>query len=63
MAIERRPYSYDEAVSYRSRVYATFNIHSKHTCVAYIAENSQEQYHVGTTYNTVLQKWMRYLRK
>jgi hypothetical protein len=32
---------YDEAVSYRSRVYATFN-HSKHTMyISYVAENSQ----------------------
>jgi hypothetical protein len=62
MAIEKGGHTpYDEAVSYRSRVYATFN-HSKHTMyISYVAENSQtkEQYHVGTiTYNTVLQKWM-----
>jgi hypothetical protein len=60
MAIERRPYSYDEAVSYRSGVYATFYLYTLNIqwhCL-YFAENSEEQYHVGTTYNTVLQKWM-----
>jgi hypothetical protein len=40
MAIEK-VLPYDEAVSYRSRVYATFN-HSKHTMyISYVAENSQ----------------------
>jgi hypothetical protein len=55
MAIEKGGHTpYDEAVSYRSRVYAlltTLNIR----CISYVAENSQtkEQYHVGTiTYNT-----------
>jgi hypothetical protein len=41
MAIEKEAILHDEAVSYRSRVYATFN-HSKHTMyISYVAENSQ----------------------
>jgi hypothetical protein len=49
--LKRRPYSYDEAVSYRSRVYATFN-HSKHTMyISYVAENSQTKN--STTYNNI----------
>jgi hypothetical protein len=60
MAIEKGGHSYDEAVSYRSRVYATLTTLNIRY-ISYVAENSQtkEQYHVGTiTYNTVLQKWM-----
>jgi hypothetical protein len=61
MAIEKGGHTpYDEAVSYRSRVYATFN-HSKHNMYILCCreQSNKEQYHVGTiTYNTVLQKWM-----
>jgi hypothetical protein len=50
---------YDEAVSYRSRVYATFN-HSKHTMyISYVAENSQRT--VPRRYNNIqycTSKWM-----
>jgi hypothetical protein len=59
MAIEKDT-PYDEAVSYRSRVYATLTTLNIR-CTFYVAENSQtkEQYHVGTiTYNTTSKKWM-----
>jgi hypothetical protein len=50
MAIEKGGQFYDEAVSYRFRVYATFNQFLNIRCTFYVAENSQtkEQYHVGT---------------
>jgi hypothetical protein len=51
MAIEKEAIPYDEAVSYRSRVYATFN-HSKHTMYIYVAENSQTRT-VPRRYNNI----------
>jgi hypothetical protein len=58
--LKKEAIPYDEAVSYRSRVYATLttlNIRCTFLCCR--EQSNKEQYHVGTiTYNTVLQKWM-----
>jgi hypothetical protein len=42
MAIEKEAIPYDEAVSYRSRVYATFN-HSKHTMYIFMLQRTVKQ--------------------
>jgi hypothetical protein len=58
MAIEKEATPYDEAVSYRSRVYATFN-HSKHTFLCCREQSNKRT--VPRRYNNIqycTQKWM-----
>jgi hypothetical protein len=64
MAIEKEAIPYDEAVSYRSRVYATFNHLNTMFLMLQRTVKQKNSTNVGTiTYNTTKNGCLRYLRE